>query len=817
MVGIVVVSHSPRLAQAALDLALEMVPSNPPRVAIAAGTGDGLTGTDAVRVSEAIAEVASPDGVLVLMDLGSAVLSAEMSLEFVADPSIRVRLTSAPFVEGLLASVVTAASGASLDEVEREARGALFAKQSQLGEEPVADARAAAPAAPASSAGRPSADLAIVNTDGIHARPSALIVAALANLDATLTVQNLDRPGTAAVAVTGPTALLALGASQGQTLRFSAAGPDADALLSRITALVGGGFGESLMPAATSAEAATRAATAPSEVAFGPIGVSPGRVAGPVVRMAEPIAEPSRAAPLDAGLRQAEAARIDGAAAVVVAELRARAAAGDAAGREILEASAVIAADRGILDEAQRAVLGIGMTAERAVWNAFTGRVDALGVQGGRMAERASDLADARARIVAALQGRPAPGLPARTEPYILLAHDLAPADTALLDPALCLALVTEQGGPTSHTAILARSLGIPAVVAASGVWSSPGGETLLVDGTTGELVWNPPSAEVDALAAVPALHPFTGHGATADGRGIPLLANIGSAADARSAAHANAEGIGLFRTEFCFLDRDDAPTIDEQIEAYRGVFAVFGGRKVVIRTLDAGADKPLPFITLQEDNPALGIRGFRTSWRRPELLDDQLTAIARAAELESAEVSVMAPMISTVDEAAEFVALCRERGIQSAGVMIETPSAALLADRLLPVVDFVSLGTNDLAQYTMAADRLVGDLATLNDAWQPAVLTLIETVGAAGEATGTPVGVCGEAAADPMLATVLVGAGATSLSMSPRALAAVADRLAGVPFDLCREAARLAAGATSPREARAAVQALFTGTVRLT
>jgi phosphoenolpyruvate-protein phosphotransferase/dihydroxyacetone kinase phosphotransfer subunit len=799
MIGIVVVSHSPQLAQAALDLALEMVPANPPRVAIAAGTGDGLTGTDAVRVSEAIAEVSSPEGVLVLMDLGSAVLSAEMSLEFMDDPAIKVRLTSAPFVEGLLASVVMAASGASLDDVEREARGALFAKQSQLGEESASEISAVHADAPGSG---PSADLTIVNTDGIHARPAALIVGALSGLDAALTVENLARPGKA-VAVTGPIALLAIGGRQGQTVRFSTTGPDANALLVRVTELVETGFGESTKPAVE--------VVAPrSELQSGPIGVSSGRVAGPVARMSEPVAEPPRAAALEAGLREGEAARIPDAASVVVAELRARSAAANATSREILDASAEIAADRGILDEAREQVLLIGTTAERAIWDAFTDRVESLTAQGGRIAERAADLKDARARLVAALQGRPAPGLPTQSDPYILIAHDLAPADTALLDPALCLALVTEEGGPTSHTAILARSLGIPAVVAAPGVWSSPRGDTILVDGTTGELIWDPSTAEIDALAAAPALRPFSGHGATADGRGVPLLANVGSPAGAKQAADARAEGIGLFRTEYCFLDRDVAPTVDEQVETYRAVLSHFGGRKVVIRTLDAGADKPLAFITLHEDNPALGIRGYRTSWRRPELLDDQLTAIARAAELESAQVSVMAPMISTLDEASHFVALCRERGIQSAGVMIETPAAALLADRLLPIVDFVSLGTNDLAQYTMAADRLVGDLATLNDAWQPAVLTLIANVGAAGRATGTPVGVCGEAAADPLLSTVLVGAGATSLSMSPRALAGVADRLARASFDLCREAAQAATGAANPRDARAAAQALL-------
>ncbi len=324
------------------------------------------------------------------------------------------------------------------------------------------------------------------------------------------------------------------------------------------------------------------------------------------------------------------------------------------------------------------------------------------------------------------------------------------------------------------------------------------------MDGETGELVWNPDAA---ALASVPArttVPVFSGTGATADGHRVPLLANVGAPGDARGAADAQAEGVGLFRTEFCFLDREDPPSLDEQVAAYRAVLAAFPGRKVVVRTLDAGADKPLPFLSPgHEDNPALGVRGYRTSWSHPAILDTQLSAIARAAQEESARVAVMAPMIATVEEASAFVAAARAHGLAEAGIMVETPAAALLADRLVGVVDFVSLGTNDLAQYTMAADRLVGVLAPLNDPWQPAVLSLVAHVARAGADGGMPVGVCGEAASDPLLAAVLVGVGVTSLSMAPRALAGVADRLSTVTLEACRAAAdaALAAADPGPRE----------------
>ena len=801
MVGIVVVSHSPRLAEASVALALEMVPTGAPKISIAAGTGDGRTGTDAVRVSDAITEVASPDGVLVFMDLGSAVLSAEMSLEFVADRGYEVRLTSAPFVEGLLAGIVRAAGGATLDEVEREARGALFAKQSQLGEPEAASSVSM----PDQTSDRQTAELVLLNRDGMHARPAALLVGALAGLDATVTV---ERPGVGRpAAVTGPTALLAVGGRQGETLRFTATGADAAAALEKIGALVAEGFGESLEPA----PAVRTPSAEPAPGAGGPIGVSPGRAAGVVVRMPEPIGEPSVERRLTRGTRADESMRIAPAAAVVATVLRERAGRAADPARGILEASAALASDAGLLEEARERVLVEGTSAERAVWEVFGARAEALHAQGGRMAERVADLHDVRARIIATLLGRPAPGVPQRSEPFVLVARDLAPADTALLDPALCLALVTEEGGPTSHTAILARSLGIPAVVAARGAWSAPGGSVLLVDGSTGELVWDPSEEQLAEVRSAPAIAPFDGHGATRDGHHIPLLATVGEPQSAAAAVEARAEGVGLFRTEFSFLDREEAPSIEEQVAAYRRVLSSFAGQRVIVRTLDAGADKPLAFVTPEhEDNPALGIRGYRTSWRRPEVLDDQLAAIARAAFLEAAQVAVMAPMIDTVDEAERFVSHCRAHGLEDVGVMIETPSAALTAGDILGVVDFVSLGTNDLAQYTMAADRLVGELAALNDPWQPAVLKLVAAVGAAGASSGKSVGVCGESAADPLLAVVLVGAGATSLSMTPRALAAVADRLGRVTLDQCRAAATAATSARNAAEARAAVRALL-------
>lgn len=802
MIGIVAVSHSAALAEAAVALALEMVPRDPPRVVVAAGAGadpDGtpITGTDATRVAAAIDELADTDGVLVLMDLGSAVLSAEMALEFAAT-DVPVRLCAAPFVEGLLAAVVRAAGGASLDEVAAEAEGALAPKRGQLADagdsgadHAAADPDPGTPDAPPGDAVTRRVELP--NPLGIHARPAALIATAAGGAGVRIRVL---RTGTEASAAS-PTALLALGARHGDALELSAA-PDAREALDRVAALVADGFGE--LDAAPSPP--SRPAAAPR--AAGPLGVSPGRAVAPVVHLAAGLLEPAPEPALPNDRRAVEAERITASAARVADALRARAAAAAGEARDILQATALMAADPGLLDTARASVLERGDSAARAVWEAAHALAGMLADLGGRTAERVADVRDVRDRIVADLLGLPVPGVPDRDEPFVLVARDLAPADTATLDPDRCVALVTEEGGPTSHTAILARALGIPAVVAAAGALGIAEGTPLLVDGTTGELTENPDPTVVAEVRAAEALPAFTGDARTADGHAVALLANVGGAADARAAADAGADGVGLFRTEFCFLDRAEAPTVDEQVSAYRAVLAAFPGRRVVVRTLDAGADKPLPFVTADhEENPALGVRGLRTSWRHPEVLGDQLAAIARVAAAEGSRVEVMAPMVATVDEARDFVAACRAAGIERAGVMIETPAAALSAAELMTVVDFVSIGTNDLTQYTLAADRQLGELAALNDPWQPAVLRLIGGVGAAGRTAGIPVGVCGEAAADPLLATVLVGLGVGSLSMSPRALAAVAARIADATLDRCRAAADAALAASTAHEAR--------------
>ncbi len=607
-------------------------------------------------------------------------------------------------------------------------------------------------------------------------------------------------------------------------------------------------------------------------------GIGTGSAAGPVVHRGEPLPGPATGTSTRAP--REELATLRSAMDLVATDLRLRGeqAGGDA--RDILDAQAMMAEDPAV-DASATAMIDAGATAARAAFDAYGQFRERLAATGGYLAARVADLDDVRQRVVAACLGVHVPGVPASGEPYVLVARDLSPADTAGLDLSQVVALVTVEGGPTSHTAILARSRGIPAVVACAGAEALTG--TVVVDAARGTVTasvrptspaaFSSPAVAPSAAAAVrtaapaafssptvapsatappgtpaaflgaptaastptastpatatpsptatsgtPAAVPGAptaapgapaatrggavagaGAGRTADGRPVALLANIGSPAEAADAAAAGAEGVGLFRTEFLFLDAQSAPDSATQERAYREVLDAFAGRTVVARVLDAGADKPLAFLPgSDEPNPALGIRGIRALRARPDVLDAQLSALAAAGA-----PWVMAPMVTDADDAAWFVDRARAHGLAKAGVMIEVPSAALTAGALLATVDFVSIGTNDLTQYVLAADRLLGSMAPLQDPWHPAVLRLVDYVGREAAKAGKPVGVCGEAAADPLLACVLVGLGVTSLSMAPSAIAPVRAALAARTHADCTRMARAALTAGTAADAR--------------
>lgn len=536
------------------------------------------------------------------------------------------------------------------------------------------------------------------------------------------------------------------------------------------------------------------------------LGASAGTATGPAYRLADP---PRLSAPRPVTDPDAEADRAYAAIDAVCQDISLRAAAAaDATTAEILRAQAALAGDRALRDGVAMAARA-GYEAPHAVAAVLAEHRSALLAAGGLLAARAADLDDLRDRVVAHCLGLPMPTLPEPGCPYVLVAVDLAPADAALLDRSRVLAVVTSAGSFVSHTAILARARGLPTVVACGGALEIADGTVITVDGTAGRVTVG--AAPGPAPASPPMMEGGGGavgwdlRGATADGHHVALLANIGSAAELDGIA---VEGVGLFRTELLFQHHLNPPTPAEQVRAYADVFAVMPDRQVIVRTLDAGSDKPLPFLRDHDDepNPALGIRGLRVARRRGDILRTQIAAIAAAARESTARVCVMAPMVTTVSEAAQFTALCRDAGLPTVGVMIEVPAAAVRAAEILQVVDFLSVGTNDLSQYAFAADRRSGELADLLDPWQPALLSLIALCAAAGAAVGRPVGVCGEAAADPAFAVVLTGLGVTSLSMLPAAVPAVRAALAAHTMDECRAAAQKALAAGDPACARAAV-----------
>ena len=531
------------------------------------------------------------------------------------------------------------------------------------------------------------------------------------------------------------------------------------------------------------------------------VGIGRGVAVGPVIRMAAALPEPSDAPRADSVSAESEIERVTKSLALVNADLNRRAeeaANGDEGAKQaapILQAIAMFASDPA-LAQSINTLIEQGKTAERAVLEGFGAVEEMFKAIGGYQGERAADLHDIGQRVIADLMGVPAPGVPVSDTPFVLVAEDLSPADTAGLDLDKTLAIVTSQGGPTSHTAILARARGIVAVVSAAGADDLKNGETVIVNAAESTITTEPSDEQVAAAEAAKAkaakAKELRGKpGATKDGYHIPLLANVGKPSDGKTALEYGAEGVGLFRSEFLFIGNAEPPSVEEQTKAYAELLAQFPGKKVVIRMLDAGADKPLPFLTPEDEpNPALGLRGLRTLRTHMNVLEGQLKALAAADAQTDADLWVMAPMVADAHEAAYFVKLGKSFGLKKVGVMAEVPSIALMADQVAKVADFVSIGTNDLTQYTLAADRTLGSVANYQTAWHPAVLRAIKLIADAGNANGMPVGVCGEAAADPDLAVVLTGIGVNSLSMTPVALDDVRAELAGVTLEEAQEKA---------------------------
>lgn len=542
------------------------------------------------------------------------------------------------------------------------------------------------------------------------------------------------------------------------------------------------------------------------------LGVSAGTVYGPAVIVINSISvDPDEPASTDT---DADIARVKAAMEAVSQAFNDQAANASGAISEILLAQGALAKDRGLQKSVKKKLAnGAGVT--HAVSEAVEEYAAMLTSLGGYMSERAADLSDIGDRIIANLRGMPAPGIPDLQEPSVLIARDLSPAQTANLKPALVRGIITSEGGATSHTAILAAQLGIAAIVGAKKAIDIAPGTIVGLDGGTGQ-VWIAPNeqrkAALDKKGRIRAeiLKNSSGKGMTKDEHPVALLANIGTVPDAITAASKSVEGSGLFRSEFLFLGRTEAPTLAEQTETYTAVLKAFGDRRVVVRTLDAGADKPLAFANQEpEENPALGKRGLRLSMAREDLLDTQLQALAAAQDATGGNLWVMAPMVSTVNEAKWFAEKARSFGLKRVGIMMEVPAATIRARQIMKYVDFASMGTNDLTQYTMAADRMNPNVAELNSYWHGAVLDMMKAACDGAHDNGKYIGVCGESAGDPLMALVLVGLGVGSLSMAASKVPAVRFALSRHDYAECGAIAQAALAAQSAQEAIDAVRSM--------
>jgi len=792
VVGIVIVSHSKQLALGAQELAAQMVQGKI-SLAVAAGVDDPTNplGTDPIQVYQAISSVFSEDGVIVLMDLGSALMSAEMALEFLP-PAQRdkIYLCDAPLVEGAIAATVAASTGKNVQEVLREAQGALLAKSHQLNliahplhhdsnniddTVPIKELR-----------------IQIKNRLGLHARPAAQFVATACRFEAKIQVQNLTR-NTEAVRGDSINQVATLGVRQGHELLITARGRDAQEAITALQSLIIHNFGEQDAVLELPTHPISPLPDNPGQ--FTGIAASPGIAIAPVVHY--------QLAPVSITEYHIENVEIEwqrlqhaiqrAKQEITMLLSHASVQIGDAEAA-IFDAHLLFLADPVMLDAVRRYIIEDKLNAE-AAWQAVVEEVtnSYRQLEDAYLKERVDDVVDVGRRVLRILLGN----LPTElhiSEPSIVVGTDLTPSDTARLDPRKVLGICMTAGSATSHSAIIARTLGIPAVVGVdSQVLTVENGAVIALDGEGGR-VWIEPEGSVltalenkrqvwqtnQAEARKKAHQPAT----TRDGQRIHVFANIGSVADAKAAVGYGAEGVGLLRTEFLYLEQIKPPTEEEQLQVYQDIAQTLGELPLIIRTLDVGGDKQIPYLgsTLQETNPFLGVRGIRFCLEHPYLLKTQLRAILRASAKH--HIKVMWPMISTLTElrAAKSIlnqsmAELKKDGMEfdaklPVGVMIETPAAVAIADHLAKEVDFFSIGTNDLSQYVMACDRTNPKVANLTDALQPAVLRMIQQTVEAGHAANIWVGLCGEIAAETAVAPILIGLGIDELSTNPQAIA---------------------------------------------
>jgi phosphoenolpyruvate-protein phosphotransferase/dihydroxyacetone kinase phosphotransfer subunit len=768
MVAIVLVSHSKALANAARELASQM--SHPDTIiAVAAGAGENHDelGTDPVHISQTIEASYRPDGVVVLMDLGSAILSTETALELL-DPQIaqNVRLCPGPLVEGVVAAAVQAGVGAPLETVANEARRALVAKEGQLNNSSSAQSPNAPPVTRSAEASE-EITITVANPNGLHARPAAALVQAVGKFSAGIEITNeTGHRGPASARSLSSLALLQI--RKGDRIKVRAAGPDAAVALLAVEKLAGSNFGEETFVSATLRDRVSYAHGASRGIAIGPLWV-----------LHRSLKLPQRGTNLSPS---DEFEKLNTALRLVHNEL--------STATEILQAQSLLLQDPVLQDQLKNLIQEERLTAVVAWSRAIQALIQSYeSLDDPYLKERAADVRDLGDRVLRRLTSvEHTPIKP--PEPSIVLVDELLPSEAAECRSDLILGVLSEKGSPTSHSALLLNTLGIPMVTGVTGLANRIStAKIAALDGETGEFWIDPdPSIlaelnrrkEAAARRQTEARRFIEKPCFTEDGQRLEILANAGSEADARTAKGNGAEGIGLLRTEFLFLEKTEAPTEDEHQRLLRAVLDAAPSGVTVIRTLDAGADKPITFLPQEhERNPFLGVRGIRLLLAHRDFFRSHARAILRAGL--GKQVWLMLPMISDVTEVGESrqILLDVHRELErehiphlwpvKLGAMIEVPSAAILANQLAGILDFFSIGTNDLTQYVMAAERGSTSLSHIQDAVHPAVLRTIESIVKAAKRKGIHVSVCGDAASDPLAAALFVGLGIRSLSVRPQ------------------------------------------------
>jgi multiphosphoryl transfer protein len=849
MVSIVLVSHSRELALALRNL-VNQVAGSEVQIEIAAGVGDEREefGTDAVEIMEAIQAVYSDEGVLVLMDLGSAVISAELARDLLPpEMAEKIRFCSAPLVEGSIAAAVQAGLGASLEAVCAEARQALRGKEEQLGgaaetEQGAAQGAAheAAHEAAQTAEGQLSVVVQLKNEHGLHARPAARFVQTAAAFKAEVQVRNLTR-GKGPAPARSLNALATLAAMKDHEIEISAKGEQAEEALKALEALVRDDFGEAAAAPAARAPSA-RAPSAKGRAAPGAVeeegaqkvvAVSEGAALAPlyVLREEAPAIpeHPAEDVEHEWNLLQGAIEQTRKAIEKQHQEMRRTVGEEEAA---IFQAHLLILDDPLLHESARAGIAESGQNAAKAWQEAIEAAAEGYrSLDDAYLQQRAQDVLDVGAQVINDLLGKPDTGTIQLPGEVILFAYDLTPSQTAALDLDKVLGIATVGGGPTSHSAILARAMAIPAVAGASASLEAlPAGTRVGLDGFEGK-IWVSPgeerTKELDRLREEWLSHrrrlleDKLEPAATRDGREIEVAANVGSVTDAREAAENGAMGVGLLRTEFLFLRRETPPSEEEQVSALVEIAEALGPLPIILRTLDVGGDKALPYIDLpQEANPFLGVRAIRLSFQRPELFTTQLRAALRAGAKGS--LRIMFPMVTNLAEVLQAKGMLEEahRALEAegtahawpieTGIMVEVPGAAVMSSILAREVDFFSIGTNDLTQYTLAAERGNPNLPGFADALHPAVLRLIEMVVQAAHAEGKWVGVCGELAGDPAAVPVLVGLGVDELSLNPKGIPHVKYILRQLHIEEVQRLAQEVMNTADAAEARRLAAAFF-------